>query len=154
MPNVEAEGGKKTDMSDGPIWVAAGALARPEGTWLMHKRSFEKAHGGLWEFPGGKVEATEIPSETLVRELYEELGVKIDPADCTPVCFAEDQRGFGAQPIVILLYTVTDWIGSPDALEGEGIGWFTPVEVERLAKPPLDEQLSARLFGVMPEKGN
>lgn len=152
MPNVADKSGKKPDMSDAPIWVVAGALKGPEGTWLMHRRPLGKAHGGLWEFPGGKVETSEIPAEALIRELHEELGVVIDPAHCSPECFAEDKRNAGARPIVILLYTIANWIGSPEALEGEEIGWFSPQEIAGLPKPPLDERLAARMFGQMSEK--
>ena len=129
-----------------PIWVVAGTLAGPNGGWLMHCRPLEKPHGGLWEFPGGKIEGFELPIESLIRELNEELGIVIDPAHCAPIGFAEDQRKQGAPPIVILFYKVTDWVGEPQALEGGRIGWFTPQEIANLSKPPLDEQLTAQLF--------
>ena len=55
------ENGKKTDMSGNTLWVVAGALQRPDGHILMHKRPLGKQHGGLWEYPGGKVEEAEVP---------------------------------------------------------------------------------------------
>ena len=128
------------------MWVVAGALQRADGLWLMHKRPEEKHHGGLWEFPGGKVEAYEIPKETLVRELQEELGIEVVPSACEPVCFAENRLQNGSEPIVILLYNVNRWVGNPQAMEGGRINWFTPLEIEKLDKPPLDEVLAARLF--------
>ena len=161
------------NMAVGPIWVVAGALRASGGvsedTWLMQRRPFEKHHGGLWEFPGGKVEHAEIPVKALIRELHEELGIIVDAEHCIPAGFAEehvradvDDRGeMGDQrpeqtgpdntraPIVILLYTIDAWEGQPRALEGGRIGMFTPKEIELLDKPPLDQQLSARLF----EKG-
>jgi 8-oxo-dGTP diphosphatase len=127
--------------------VVAGALMRGDGLWLMHRRPLGKHHGGLWEFPGGKVEDDEMPVESLVRELREELGIACDPARCQPVSFAQSV-GHDDQPaIVILLYTVTGWEGEPVALEGGQVGWFTPEEVRTLAKPPLDIQLAADLLG-------
>jgi 8-oxo-dGTP diphosphatase len=141
-------------MKGAPLWVVAGALARPNGQWLMHRRSLEKSHGGLWEFPGGKVETAEIPQESLVRELQEELGIVVKPEACTPATFAEDDRNSAARPIVILLYRINDWIGSPQAVEGEEVGWFAADEIAKLAKPPLDEQLAMQLFGEFTEKGN
>ena len=133
-------------MTADPIYVVAGALSSGEDRFLMHLRPEEKAHGGLWEFPGGKVEPTEIPVEALIRELHEELGIVVEACACEPAGFAEDRRQSGQRPIVILLYTITDWIGEPRALEGGAVKWFSQSEIMELAKPPLDESLSARLF--------
>lgn len=126
--------------------VVAGAMCRDDGLWLMHRRPLAKHHGGLWEFPGGKVEPDEIPAQSLVRELAEELGIKCAPDSFAPVAFAES-GGEDVQPhIVILLYMITDWDGDPEALEGGEIGWFTVDEVMMLPKPPLDVSLARQLF--------
>ncbi len=126
--------------------VVAGALHRADGRWLMHRRPFGKHHGGLWEFPGGKVEAQEMPIEALRRELAEELGILCPAETCVPAGFAESVEGAGAARLVLLLYTVSDWEGEPRALEGGAIGWFTPAEALALPKPPLDVALAASLF--------
>jgi 8-oxo-dGTP diphosphatase len=128
------------------IAVVAGALARDDGRWLMHKRPEGKHHAGLWEFPGGKVEPHEMPQESLIRELAEELGIRCDRSSCTPVAFAETAPTGQGRAIVILLYIVRRWHGEPAALEGGEIGWFTPAEITGLAKPPLDVQLAQALF--------
>lgn len=131
-----------------PGWIAvvAGALQREDGCWLMHRRLAGTQHGGLWEFPGGKVEPSEMPIESLIRELHEELGITCHSAACQPVAFAEQPRTAVGPAIVILLYTVTGWEGEPAALEGEAVGWFTPEEVFALAKPPLDVVLTKQLL--------
>lgn len=126
--------------------VVAGALSRADGCWLMHRRPAEKHHGGLWEFPGGKVEPFESPTLALVRELGEELGIGFSTEDCHPAVFAQGEGAAIDQGIVILLYMLRRWTGEPAALEGGEIGWFTPEQVFRLAKPPLDDALAARLF--------
>ena len=103
-----------------PTWtcVVALALRDGKGRWLMHRRPADKHHGGLWEFPGGKVETGETPRNALVREIEEELGLVIEPAACAPVGFAEETSGEGRPPIVIMLYTSV-WDGSGmGALEG------------------------------------
>jgi len=133
-------------MTPGWIAVVAGALQREDGRWLMHRRPLAKQHGGLWEFPGGKVEPSEMPVDSLIRELREELGITCHPAGCQPVAFAEQQRPAAGSAIVILLYTVTGWEGEPAALEGGTVGWFTPEEVFALAKPPLDVVLAQQLL--------
>ncbi|MCK0128590.1 (deoxy)nucleoside triphosphate pyrophosphohydrolase [Erythrobacter sp. F6033] len=127
--------------------VVAGALKGRDGTWLMHKRPAEKHHGGLWEFPGGKVEHHEKPTESLIRELHEELGISVNAIDCEPAGFAEGAVSEDGIPIVILLYRIARWDGIPAALEGGEIAWHTPESIRQLKKPPLDCALAAGLFG-------
>lgn len=131
-----------------PSWlpVVAGALRRRDGLWLMHRRPLEKHHGGLWEFPGGKVEPSEIPVKSLVRELAEELGVAVEEGNCIPAAFAENALSETQIPIVILLYRIEKWEGEPAALEGGEVDWFAPDAVAKLKKPPLDRSLAAQLF--------
>ncbi|QDH35173.1 (deoxy)nucleoside triphosphate pyrophosphohydrolase [Porphyrobacter sp. YT40] len=137
-------------MTGGWIAVVAGALVRADGRWLMHRRPVGKHHAGLWEFPGGKVEGNEMPLQSLIRELTEELGILCDPQACTPAGFATSAAAEGQRGLVILLYTITGWDGEPQALEGGAIGWFTPAESLALDKPPLDVALAARLFANIP----
>ena len=137
---------KNSDNVRGFLAVSAGALQRSDGLWLMHQRPLHKDHGGLWEFPGGKVEDNEKPAESLVRELREELGIMLRAADLEPAAFAEESEVAGGVPIVILLYIVRVWKGEPRALEGGRIDWFDPEGIARLAKPPLDSELAGRLF--------
>ena len=108
-------------MNGEALLVVAGALRRGDGHWLMHRRPLAKHHGGLWEFPGGKVEKHEIPRDALCRELAEELGIEVKPEDCEPLFFAESGREAGATAIVILLYRIDDWVGEPRAVEGEAV---------------------------------
>lgn len=133
-------------MTKGWIAVVAGALARADGRWLMHRRPEGKHHAGLWEFPGGKVEHDEFPKESLVRELAEELGISCEADALAPAGFAESAIGEGGQRLVILLYTLNAWAGEPAALEGGAVGWFTPAEIIMLSKPPLDIALAQQLF--------
>ncbi len=126
--------------------MVAAALHRDDGRWLMHRRPPGKHHAGLWEFPGGKVEPGEMPRESLVRELAEELGIACREDALAPVAFAETAPANGEHALVILLYTIGAWDGEPRALEGGAVGWFTPAEALALAKPPLDIALAAQLF--------
>lgn len=113
----------------------------------MHKRPLGKHHGGLWEFPGGKVEPGEVPVIALIRELNEELGITLSRHNCVPAYFAEEAQTQVRNSIVILLYTIEDWDGEPTAVEGGEVEWFTPKQVQELAKPPLDIDLARSLFG-------
>ena len=138
--------GKKTDAAGEWMLVVAAALQRADGHWLMQRRPEGKHHAGLWEFPGGKVEPFELPSQALVRELTEELGISCDCAALEPAGFAETPAHEVGRKIVILLYILGTWEGEPEALEGGAIAWFTLAEVLALAKPPLDVMLAAQLF--------
>jgi 8-oxo-dGTP diphosphatase len=138
--------GKNPDMSDAQILVVAGALRRSDGTCLMHRRPFGKHHGGLWEFPGGKVEPVETAADALVRELAEELGIALSAADCRPFAFAEDRLGRHGPALVILLYTIDHWTGEPQALEGGAIRWCAPEAALQLPCAPLDRELAQALL--------
>jgi len=131
-----------------PTWqlVVAAALQREDGAWLMHRRSDHKHHGGLWEFPGGKVENGENPRVALARELREELDIEVSPSNCEAQFFAEEPVDQRERPIVILLYTLRIWTGAPVALEGGALDWFSLDQTRSLAKPPLDVELAAKLF--------
>ena len=129
--------------------VVALALGDGERRWLMHRRPQDKHHGGLWEFPGGKVEQGETPVNALVREIHEELDLELDARSLTPECFAQEDAKSGRPPIVILLYSCTLAGSEPRSMEGGGVGWFTPQEIDALDKPPLDCDLAHRLFAKM-----
>lgn len=127
------------------IPVVAVALLRRDGRVLMQQRPFGKAHGGLWEFPGGKVDAGESLDSALIREIEEELGIVLDAGALTPLTFA----AIAGEAVVILLYTCREWQGEPQCLEGEAIGWFTMAELDELEMPPLDVPLKKVLQGAI-----
>lgn len=141
--------------------VVAVALLKPDGQVLMQQRPRAKEHGGLWEFPGGKIEPGETAETALVREIAEELGLQLDPAHLEPLTFASSggikgqaggQTGRqtteptgGAPGIVLLLYTCRTWQGEPQNLDAEAIGWFAPEKLASLPMPPLDVPLAKNL---------
>lgn len=135
-----------------PLLVTAVALIDTEGSILMQQRHFTAVHGGLWEFPGGKVEAGETPEFAAIRELDEELGVRIIPSTLEPVGFASGltaaARDGGREPrrpLVILLYAGRGWDGVPHAREASAIAWHPPRALAELAMPPLDYPLAEAL---------
>lgn len=108
----------------------------------MQRRKLGSEHGGLWEFPGGKVEADETPAQSLCREIAEELGLTVASAKLIPVSFAASPE----LPYVILLYLCRDWQGEPACLDGEELAWFAPDAILTLAMPPLDVPLAQALL--------
>jgi 8-oxo-dGTP diphosphatase len=119
--------------------VVAAALVDAQGRVLMQKRRAGAVHGGLWEFPGGKVQPGETLEEALAREIAEELDLVLDPEDLAPCGFACEE------PLLLLLFVCRSWRGEPRCLAGEAIGWFTPAELALLAMPPLDVPLAQAL---------
>lgn len=118
--------------------VVALALIAANGQVLMQRRRIGAEHGGLWEFPGGKVEAGETLVSALLREIKEELGLTLKVESLEPLSFAASPD----QPHVILLYTCRSWEGDPVCLDGEEIGWFAAEALDDLAMPPLDVPLA------------
>jgi len=128
--------------------VAAAIGPDGAGRWLMHRRPAGKAHAGLWEFPGGKIDPGEGPREALWREIAEECGLQLDRDAMREVGFAADDPGKpgGSRSLLLLLIQCWAWSGEPRSLEGGEWRWFDSGEILDLPKPPLDRQLAARFF--------
>ena len=134
--------------------VVALALIGADGRVLMQQRPQGKAHAGLWEFPGGKIEAGETPESALIREIEEELGIGVAGDALIPVTFASDPALPPAPraPHLILLYACTRWTGTPQCLDGEALAWVEPENLAALAMPPLDYPLARGLVKSFFEK--
>lgn len=125
--------------------MVAAALIAPDGRICLQQRPWGKNHGGLWEFPGGKVEPGEHPRIALAREIAEELGVTLDPDSLVACGHADSAVEAGGAGLAILLYAARAWEGEARCLEGEAIGWYAVEAIPQLAMPPLDYPLAAQL---------
>lgn len=123
--------------------VVAAALVDDEKRILVQRRPPGSSMAGLWEFPGGKIEACEDPQSALVRELREELGVAVDRASLAPACFASEP--LGERHLLMLLFTCRTWTGTPTPLVATELGWRRPAELFALDMPPADRPLIALL---------
>lgn len=134
-----------------PLLVVAVAISDGAGCVLMQSRPQDKQHGGLWEFPGGKLEPGETPQEAACREIAEELDLVLKQGDLQEVGFACGRASggvsgsTGVRPIVLLLYCAKRWQGMPQSQEGQGIEWVRFDELKNLAMPPLDYPLAEQL---------
>ena len=124
------------------------ALIDSAGKVLLQKRRPEVTDGGLWEFPGGKIEPGETGESALVREIAEELGIAVALGDLRRE--GESMRGSASGGgLVLILYSCTRWKGEPRCLDGEAIAWFAAGEVADLAVPPLDRPFVERLPAII-----
>lgn len=115
--------------------VAAVALVR-ERRVLLAERPAGKSMAGLWEFPGGKVEAGETPEACLVRECAEELGIRIDAADLYPLTFAS--HTYDDFHLLMPLWSCRRWSGEPEGREGQHLAWAGAAALAAYPMPPAD----------------
>lgn len=125
------------------LTVAACALIDTDGRILMSQRPEGKDHAGLWEFPGGKLEAGEGPEDAVVRELREELGVEPCKRCLQPFSFASHQ--YDDFHLLMPLYLCRQWDGFARPREGQVIKWVFPDRLTELDLVPADIEL-ARLI--------
>jgi 8-oxo-dGTP diphosphatase len=125
------------------LLVAAAALVDSDGRVLICKRPQGKALAGLWEFPGGKLEPGETPEACLIRELDEELGIKVNKSCLAPFVFAS--HGYDSFHMLMPLYLCRRWEGSVQAREHEAVAWVSPSQMNDYPMPPADAPLVAWL---------
>jgi 8-oxo-dGTP diphosphatase len=125
------------------VLVAAVALIDADGRVLIAQRPEGKAMAGLWEFPGGKVEAGETPEAALIRELKEELGIDITATCLAPFTFAS--HTYERFHLLMPLYVCRRWQGTPVAHEHTALKWVRPLKLTDYPMPPADVPLVAML---------
>lgn len=125
------------------VLVVAVALVDADGRVLLTQRPPGKKLAGMWEFPGGKVEANETPEAALLRELREELGLDISAACLAPFTFAS--HSYDDFHLLMPLYVCRRWAGQPEGREGQALKWVRPVKMSELPMPPADVPLVAML---------
>jgi len=125
------------------LLVAAAALIDGDGRVLICQRPQGKQLAGLWEFPGGKVEAGETPEACLIRELNEELGISVTEACLAPFVFAS--HGYDSFHLLMPLYLCRRWDGFVTAREHEALAWVKPQKLADYPMPPADAPLVAFL---------
>lgn len=126
------------------VLVSAVALFDADGRVLLTQRPEGKSMAGLWEFPGGKIEAGELPVAALAREMREELGIEICEPCSTPLTFVSHM--YDDFHLLMLLYVCRKWEGVPTPLEGQKLSWKYPREMAALPMPPADVPLVAALM--------
>lgn len=127
--------------------VVAAALMDGAGRIFIQQRPLHKNMGGLWEFPGGKVELGETPEHALVRELREELSIETETACLAPAAFSTGM--IGDRSLLLLLYVCRKWTGTIVPHEAIGTRWLLPQELFAVEMPPADRPLVAMLDALL-----
>jgi 8-oxo-dGTP diphosphatase len=129
------------------LLVAACALVDADGRVLIAQRPEGKQLAGLWEFPGGKVEAGETPEECLIRELREEIGVETQAACLAPLTFAS--HSYDDFHLLMPLYVCRRFTGTPRPHEGQALKWVKPNRMRDYPMPPADAPLIPFLIDLL-----
>ncbi|WP_010142301.1 8-oxo-dGTP diphosphatase MutT [Oceanicola sp. S124] len=123
-------------MSKKIVLVSAVALIDVDGRVLLAQRPEGKSMAGLWEFPGGKVEAGETPEAALIRELKEELGIDTWASCLAPLTFASHE--YEKFHLLMPLFACRKWEGVPQPREGQTLAWARGTELRNYEMPPAD----------------
>ena len=125
------------------VLVVAVALIDADGRVLIAQRPQGKQLAGLWEFPGGKVEAGERPETALIRELREELGIEVAESCLAPFVFTS--HAYESFHLLMPLYLCRRWSGVVQNREHAALKWVRPNRLADYPMPPADEPLVAWL---------
>ena len=125
------------------IHVAVGVLRRDQQV-LVRRRAEHLHQGGLWEFPGGKLEPGETVLQALRRELAEELGLRIYSAQA----LLRVEHDYGDREVLLDVWEILRFEGEPRALEGQPLRWVDVSQLGSLAFPsanlPIVKSLQTR----------
>ena len=129
------------------LLVVACALIDADNRVLVTQRPEGKQLAGLWEFPGGKLEAGERPEPALIRELHEELGITVKEECLAPLTFAS--HAYEDFHLLMPLYACRRWDGFVQAREGQALRWVRARSLSDYPMPPADAPLVPALIDLL-----
>ncbi len=117
--------------------VVAAVVSR-DGRYLVARRPQNKHHGGLWEFPGGKLHKGETATEAIKRELREELGVNVVSIGKTVAVLSDE--------LIQIRFLAVDFNDEPMALEHSELQWCNLPELTSVDLAPIDKRFVSNIF--------
>lgn len=123
------------------VHVAVGAIVSPDGKILIARRAADAHQGGLWEFPGGKVDAGETIHQALQRELYEELDIQVEQTE--PLI--QIRHDYVDKSVFLDVYKVLAFSGEPRGVEGQPVRWVTVPELSDYPFPAANKPIITAL---------
>lgn len=124
MPSTEAKA---------LLRVAVGVVCDDQNRILIARRAEHRHQGGLWEFPGGKIEDGETLVQALARELNEELGIAVVDEACEPLMVVE--HDYGDKAVRLEVCWVRAFTGAATGKEGQPLRWVAAAELDDYAFP-------------------
>lgn len=134
--NVETDANTH-DINRRLIYVAAAVIEDGLGNVFLAKRPDDKHQGGLWEFPGGKVEVGESSQAALIRELEEEVGIRVlhsHPLIQVPYHYTD-------KSVFLDVFRVTAFSGQPWGKEGQEVRWVAVSELDTYSFPAANQPI-------------
>ncbi len=119
------------------VHVAVGVISDGGDKVLVARRADHLHQGGLWEFPGGKVEPGETVQQALQRELHEELAIRIDAIEPL-LTIAHD---YGDKSVLLDVWWVASFTGEPEGREGQPLRWAAIAELRALEFPAANRAI-------------
>lgn len=121
------------------VHVAAAVIRGDDDRVLIAKRAASQHQGGLWEFPGGKVEAGEQVRDALTRELHEELGIRVEAA--RPLI--QVHHDYPDKQVLLDVWEVSAFSGEPHGAEGQPLAWASERELLDYEFPAANQPIVA-----------
>ncbi len=121
--------------------VAVGIIRNALGEILIAQRPKDKYKGGLWEFPGGKIEPEETIFQALQRELKEELGILVLAANP----WLQFQHDYTDRIVLLDVWNVIQFSGEPNGKEGQPIQWVNHQQLHQFEFPAGNQVILEKL---------
>lgn len=123
--------------------VAVGVIVNERDEILVARRAAHLHQGGLWEFPGGKIDAGESAHAGLCRELHEELGIAV--LDSAPLLVID--HDYGDRQVELDVWRVTRFSGEPQGRQGQPLRWLAVANLKEQEFPAANAAIIAALRG-------